>query len=37
MMDHVGEEFSGVVSGVTGFGLFVTLDDIFVYCFKIII
>jgi len=30
MMDHVGEEFSGVVSGVTGFGLFVTLDDIFV-------
>ncbi|MBT3348526.1 MAG: ribonuclease R [Thiotrichales bacterium] len=30
MMDHVGEEFSGVVSGVTGFGLFVTLDNIFV-------
>ena len=30
MMDHVGEEFNGVVSGVTGFGLFVTLDEIFV-------
>jgi len=30
MIDHVGEEFSGVVSGVTGFGLFVTLNDIFV-------
>ncbi len=30
MMDHVGESYSGVVSGVTGFGLFVTLDDIFV-------
>lgn len=30
MMDHVGESYTGVVSGVTGFGLFVTLDDIFV-------
>ena len=24
---HIGESFSGVVSGVAGFGLFVTLDD----------
>ncbi len=30
MVDHVGESYSGVVSGVTGFGLFVTLNDIFV-------
>ncbi len=30
MTDHVGEVFDGVVSGVTGFGLFVTLDGIFV-------
>ena len=30
MVDHVGEHYSGVVSGVTGFGLFVTLNDIFV-------
>lgn len=30
MVDHVGEEFSGSVSGVTGFGLFVTLDEIFI-------
>ena len=30
MLDHVGGTYSGVVSGVTGFGLFVTLDDIFV-------
>lgn len=30
MMDHVGDQFDGVVSGVTGFGLFVTLNDIFV-------
>jgi len=26
----VGEEFPGTVSGVTGFGLFVTLDDIYI-------
>src|SRR5262249_26239143 len=30
MQDHVGEEFDGVVSGVTSFGLFVTLDDLYV-------
>jgi ribonuclease R len=30
MQDHVGEEFDGTVSGVTQFGLFVTLDDLFV-------
>ena len=30
MQDHVGEEFDGTVSGVTQFGLFVTLDDLYV-------
>jgi ribonuclease R len=30
MVDHIGETFSGAVSGVTGFGLFVTLDEIFI-------
>jgi ribonuclease R len=30
MQDHVGEEFEGTISGVTGFGLFVTLDDLHV-------
>lgn len=30
MQDHVGEVFSGVVSSVTGFGLFVRLDDLFI-------
>jgi ribonuclease R len=30
MQDHVGEVFEGTVSGVTGFGLFVTLDDLHV-------
>jgi ribonuclease R len=30
MQDHVGEEFDGTVSGVTSFGLFVTLDDLYV-------
>jgi ribonuclease R len=30
MQDHVGEEFEGRVTGVTGFGIFVTLDDYFV-------
>jgi len=30
MRDHVGEVFSGTVTGVVPFGLFVTLDDYFV-------
>ncbi|HEX7606595.1 MAG TPA: VacB/RNase II family 3'-5' exoribonuclease, partial [Usitatibacter sp.] len=30
MQDHVGEEFEGTVSGVTNFGLFVTLDELHV-------
>ncbi|MDA0823217.1 MAG: ribonuclease R [Proteobacteria bacterium] len=30
MEDKVGQTFSGVISGVTSFGLFVQLDDIFV-------
>ncbi len=30
MQDHVGEEFEGTISGVTNFGLFVTLDDLYV-------
>ncbi|RDI48593.1 ribonuclease R [Aquicella lusitana] len=30
MMDKVGQEFSGVISGVTGFGFFVELADIYV-------
>lgn len=30
MQDKIGECFSGVISGVTGFGLFVALDDIYV-------
>jgi ribonuclease R len=30
MQDHVGEEFDGTISGVTNFGLFVTLDELFV-------
>ncbi|PJG85024.1 ribonuclease R [Conservatibacter flavescens] len=30
MQDHVGEEFNGVISSVTGFGLFVRLDDLFI-------
>jgi ribonuclease R len=30
MQDHVNEEFDGTISGVTSFGLFVTLDDLFV-------
>ncbi len=30
MQDHVGEEFDGTISGVTQFGLFVTLDDLYV-------
>jgi len=30
MQDHVGEEFDGTISGVTNFGLFVTLDELYV-------
>ena len=30
LVDRVGEEYSGVVSAVTGFGLFVMLDDLYV-------
>lgn len=30
MQDHVGGKFSGVISSVTGFGLFVRLDDLFI-------
>jgi ribonuclease R len=30
MREHLGEEYSGVVSSVTGFGVFVTLDALFV-------
>ena len=30
MRDHVGRTFSGSITGVTGFGVFVTLDDYFV-------
>jgi ribonuclease R len=30
MQDHVGEEFEGTVSGVTNFGLFITLDELHV-------
>jgi ribonuclease R len=30
MQEHVGDSFSGVISGVTGFGLFVELSDIYV-------
>jgi ribonuclease R len=30
MQDHVGEEFQGTVSGVTNFGLFITLDELYV-------
>jgi ribonuclease R len=30
MLDKVGEEFSGVISSVTSFGIFVELQDIFV-------
>lgn len=30
MLERIGETYSGVVTGVTGFGLFVELDDIFV-------
>ena len=30
LVDHVGDEFEGVVSAVTGFGLFVMLNDLYV-------
>jgi ribonuclease R len=30
MRDHLGEEFAGTVSSVAGFGLFVTLDTLYV-------
>lgn len=30
MREHLGEEFSGTVSAVTPFGLFVTLDAMYV-------
>ena len=30
MQDHVGSEYDGTISGVTNFGIFVTLDDLYV-------
>ena len=30
MREHLGEEYAGLVSAVTGFGLFVTLDSLYV-------
>jgi len=30
MSDHIGDEFSGTISSVTNFGLFVQLDEVFV-------
>jgi len=30
LRDHVGDEFNGVVSAVTSFGLFVELDDLYI-------
>jgi len=30
MREHLGEEFGGVISAVTGFGLFVTLESLYV-------
>ena len=30
MQDHVGDEFDGTISAVTNFGLFVTLDELYV-------
>ena len=30
MLDKIGEEFDGVITGVTSFGVFVQLQDVFV-------
>lgn len=30
MLDHVGDDFDGTITGVTGFGLFVELDQVFI-------
>ncbi len=30
MLDHIGNEFNGVISSVTGFGLFVRLNELFI-------
>ncbi|MEQ1913824.1 MAG: ribonuclease R [Sideroxydans sp.] len=30
MRDHLGSEFEGTISSVTGFGLFISLDDLYV-------
>lgn len=30
MQQHLGDEFNGVISGVTSFGLFIELEDLFV-------
>lgn len=30
MLDHLGDEFSGTVTGVTSFGLFIMLDEVYV-------
>jgi ribonuclease R len=30
MQDHVGHDYDGIISGVTGFGLFVELSDIYI-------
>jgi ribonuclease R len=30
MRDHLGSEFQGTISSVTGFGLFISLDDLYV-------
>lgn len=30
MQDHVGEEFSGIITSVVGFGFFVRLDELFI-------
>jgi ribonuclease R len=30
MLQHLGDQFTGTISGVTGFGLFVLLDEVLV-------
>ena len=30
LQEHVGDEFDGVISAVTGFGLFVELKDLYI-------